>query len=224
MATELFRPFRGKNYESGFGGLGTKLLVLGESHYVGKDDYARKFLDQGMARFTTRVVKDFWTTKEGAPYLKKDFFGRLHRLLTGLDNTTLKQIQEAWNTVAFANYIPIFAGDGIDSDEGEGHSAAKRAKHWRAAREEFPGMLKELKPDRVLVIGKVNWNNIELGSDVKAKLKISDGISRDLWRLPTDQGNSALSTWVYHTSRGLDSIPTMRSILQKLMNTDKSVE
>lgn len=183
-------------------------MLLGESHYLGKarSCFAITILKPS-AGPRSEVLRDFWASNEGAPYLALDFFGRLHRVLSGENDRYLGQIESAWNAIAYSNYIQTFAGEGAAASIGEGSGAVKRKRHWESGQAALPGILTGLAPDRVLVLGKTDWNHIHYGS-WEDEDWLSGGRRRGLWRLPTRNGHYALATWVMHASWGRDSVET----------------
>jgi hypothetical protein len=216
----FFKPFVGDRYEDGFGSTGRKLLVLGESHYIGKDDDPRQYLDrEAMESFTDGVVRRFWIDQSGGAYLARDFFGRLHRVLTGSDDPARDQVEKAWGQILYSNYVQMFAGGGATSLRGEGASAAKTSEHWKSGHAALPEIMHLYRPDRVLVLGKTNWNHIHYGKWLKKEWKSRDGVERGLWCIPTGHDEEqALATWVMHPSRGRENVQVMREVLSDLLS------
>lgn len=214
-----FKPYVGDNYKKGFAS-GKKLLLLGESSFFPKNkDPARYLADKNMiADYIDDDIREHWIEKKE---LGNCFVGRLHRLLTDKDNPSIDENREAWDRVAFINYIPIFAGDGIDQHSGRGADARKSARHWNLAAERLPCVLNELQPDRVLVLGKTVWNRIsQPGKYVENQegwCACGDERKRGLWDFSANGQSPALATWVYHPSWGRDSWERMRNVLDRLI-------
>jgi hypothetical protein len=216
MSNILFKPFKGRDYECpGF--RGKKVLLLGESHYIGPEDDPSRFRDEKVVRdFTETTVREFWRHNNGDPYLARDFFGRLHRVLSGSECPSAEEIEANWQKIAYSNSIQMFAGRGAEAPVGEGAAASKKVDHWKSGHTALPEIMETLKPYCVLVLGKTNWNHIRLGRWHDPEWK-SGGSRRGLWALPTGEGLFALATWVMHPSWGRDSIQTMRQVLDDLL-------
>jgi hypothetical protein len=206
----FFDPWIGRNYFAGYEN-GQRLLVLGESHYLPKDDPDP--CESEIKRYTDTTIRDF-IDKHGPT--GNDFAGRLHRLLTNHRNPTRDQIEDAWNRVAYENYIPVLVGRGA--------VAEKTPEHWQLAKATFKDRLDKLRPDKVLVLGKVNWGRIHQGDWVggnagKGKEWRVDGdvTARGLWQFKVDSDSwSALATWIYHPAWGRD-FKRARAVLDSLL-------
>lgn len=194
--TSYFMPWRGQCYEEGFRN-GKRLLILGESHYI-------KNPVDDMPTFTQQVVEEYLDS-EGHAY-PRDVFGRLHRMLTGVEDPAEVTVRQAWSRVAYANYIPVSVGASPD--------AHKTVKHWMLAAEFFPMLIDELQPDRLLVFGKSTWNHINHGKWVDPTWT-AGGKVRGLWRIDT-KSRSALATWIGHPSR-FGNVSEMISVLDSLL-------
>ena len=209
-----FVPFKGTHYEQGFDN-GKKLLLLGESSFLHKGEKTEQYrADLELAKnYIWEDIRKEWITKT---WPANTFIGRLHRLVTYKDDPTIEQIQEAWNKVAFTNHIPIFAGEGIDAESGEGAAAAKESKHWKLGPNAVKEAMEELQPDCILVLGKANWNHIKDGS-WECQDWVSAGRSRGIWRIETGNSEPALATWVMHPSWGRDNVASMQNTLRDLL-------
>jgi len=199
-------PWEGAYYASGFRS-GLKLLVLGESQYV----------PEGQAwpnrpeTYTLEVVQDF-IKLDGRGSYTMDFAGRLHRILTGSDDPTERQVKEAWGRIAYANYIPEIVGYGA--------IARKRSEHWQDGHQRLPELLDDLEPDRVLVLGRATWLHILHGRwSTHGEGWSIGGKQRGLWEFDVG-GKVALSSWIYHPSRSMDSIQMARDVLDALIKMD----
>lgn len=195
-------PWKGASYARGFRN-GLKLLVLGESQYVPN----KKPWPDDPESYTRDVVKDFIKLGERGSYTW-DFAGKLHRILTGDDDPTEGQVKDAWNRVAYVNYIPEIVGSGA--------SASKNVEHWEHGHQRLPYLLEDLKPDRVLILGRTTWLRIRYGRwSTGCENWFVDGKQRGLWEFDID-GKQALSSWIYHPSRNLDSVEKARGVLHAL--------
>lgn len=213
----FFKPFKGENYTNGFAGRGKKLLLLGESSFLPKGENPSDYRNgrKSVANYIRDDICAHWMTRIES---QSSFVGRLQCLLTNKTEPSVAEVQQAWSQVAFTNYIPIFAGKGIYSDTsaGEGAPAEKNKEHWQAGRAYIENVINNVQPDRVLVLGKMVWNDIRLGDWHSKEWAAADRV-RGLLELPVDGHAPALATWVYHPSRGRDSWERMRAVLDKLL-------
>lgn len=114
-----------------------RLLVLGESHYGGPDsDYPG---------FTQFIVQQFGLTK------RDRYFTTTAKLVLGIPSgvyLTDDARRAFWNAVAFYNYVPALVG------------ATSRVRptedQWARGAEIFHGVLEDLQPHMILVLGRVN--------------------------------------------------------------------
>ncbi|ENT4838116.1 TPA: hypothetical protein ACNHSB_004962, partial [Escherichia coli] len=91
-----FQPWVGDHYHSSR--YGVRVMVLGESHYGEPEDYAPDF--------TQHVINEH----AFQPGLR--FFTIATNLLRGTtDEPTAEERREAWQHVAFYNYVQEFVGD-----------------------------------------------------------------------------------------------------------------
>lgn len=136
----VFDPWVGSKYESS-DLFGVRVLVLGESHYGKPSELC--------TAFTTDVVRRW------AQAHRDSFFTKVSKVLLGLDENTWLAPEpraEIWEHVAFYNYVQELVGD----------RARRRptAQMWTAAAPPFLGILRELNPDAVLVLGKALEQNL----------------------------------------------------------------
>lgn len=198
MDTRHFEPWIGKYYSRGFQA-GRKLLLLGESHY---DETG----SASAPRYTKETVLDFFVP-DGATGKGNNFAGRVTRMLCTQAALTPADALMAWEQCAFANYIPVFVGTYARTP--------KTREHWELAHKMFPDLLRQLQPDRVLVLGHTVWNRIRYGQWENLKWRVGDEV-RGLWRFDVD-GKVALATKVWHPSLPRMSAQTMRTVLNALL-------
>lgn len=132
-----FHPFVGKKYyDSRYG---ARVMVLGESHYGdGIDD------ENG---FTQLVIHEH-AFKPGFA-----FFSKLTNVLRGrTDYPTEEERVEAWEHIAFYNYVQEFVGGSA--------RIAPTPEMWEASYAPFVEVVRELKPDVILVLGYRLWDNV----------------------------------------------------------------
>ena len=130
----VFDPWVGSKYESS-NVFGVRVLLLGESHYGKPSELC--------TAFTADVVRK-WAQSRPDP-----FFTKVSRVLLGLDENARLSDEaraEIWEHVAFYNYIQQLVGD----------TSARRPTSgmWAGAAAPFLGILRELRPNAVLVLGK----------------------------------------------------------------------
>lgn len=199
-----FIPFKGSAYDAGYRD-GHKLLVLAESHYVREMTDTSGWPNPG---YTCGAVEDGLAYRPATGY-RLDFWGRLHRVLSGVDDPTEAQARAAWSRIAYSNYIqrPV----------GTQASSPKNAKHWQSGRDALPEILARTQPNRVLILGKGTWNNVWLGQWL-APQWTTGAFDRGLWGLPVNQ-RLVPATWVMHPSWGREDVGTMRQVLGALMDS-----
>ncbi len=144
------------------------LLILGESAYSWIDkqgvvqhpsqDHCEKLIEWTIGS---------WETGE----INSSFIKRLTLALVNLnspvriDMPTREQISDAWAMCAFKNYI--------EGSVGEGAHTRPSPKQWLDAKERWLPLLEQLKPERVLVVGRELWAHMPdtqmvFSSDVQA--------------------------------------------------------
>lgn len=131
----VFDPWVGSRYESS-DVFGVRVLVLGKSHYGKASELC--------TAFTSTVVRNL------AQGRRDTFFTKVSKVLLGLDddsNLGDEARAEIWEHVAFYNYVQQLVGDSAGS--------RPTSEMWAAAAAPFLGILKELQPQAVLVLGKV---------------------------------------------------------------------
>ena len=132
-----FQPWVGDHYHSSR--YGVRVMVLGESHYGEPEDYAPDF--------TQHVINEH----AFQPGLR--FFTIVTNLLRGTtDEPTAEERREAWQHVAFYNYVQEFVGDA-------GRIRPTRAM-WRDAAAVLEEVVAELRPDVILVLGYQMWDHL----------------------------------------------------------------
>jgi len=204
-----FVPFVGPRYEEGIDG--TRVLLLGESHY------RKKGVDNSPVKrrpYTRKVFGDrieaIRTVGDGR------YFPPLDRLLTNNAAPSGKQAAAAWEVVAFSNLIQEFVG----ASAGGSRTATQLRYGSRVFVEH---VLPVLRPDVVLVLGRATWRGLDAGS-VRSDLqpyfakhvRPRHQAYREVWSLPYKNGE-ALMTWTYHPSRSVDTSADMAGALRHLL-------
>jgi hypothetical protein len=195
-----FQPWRDQDrYESGF--KGHRILVLGESHYHScEDDPAcREETDETVrtayhSQMTYKVV-DWWKDKPHRSPLSY----RVPKLF-GED-----QKEVFWPKVAFYNYVQEFVGPAARVRPSEELWAERRNA------QAFQEVLDTLRPDRILVLGKKLWTNLESkspplarrpeveeGLPVSSTLNVRDHVDKGCYWYFTSSDHRALAMPIMH--------------------------
>lgn len=131
-----FYPWIGPAYERmGFMGKGKKLLLLGESHYLKKDD-------EGNNNITRKIIH---AHSFGDKYR---FFTIIGGLLNfeNANHFSVEYKLSLWHSVAFYNYI--------QQSVGTGPRISPTPEMWQQAEKPFLEVTDKLKPDGILIFGK----------------------------------------------------------------------
>jgi hypothetical protein len=129
-----FTPWLGPRYTDG-GLEGTKLLVLGESHY-GEDEAQR-------SSFTKDVVRSHVYGGRHA------FFTMIAKLVVGRGAANhIPQFERkwVWDRIAFYNYVQSLAGTGPDGTVTD--------SMWKEAKRPYLDVVEVTDPDAILIVGK----------------------------------------------------------------------
>jgi uracil-DNA glycosylase len=209
-----FLPFIGLKYEDGIDG--ARVLLLGESHYraSGVDN-----APEVTREFTRREFADRILPKR-SPGVGR-YFPPLDRLLTAKFNPTPEESAAKWDRVAFINLAQQFAG----TRPGDRPTTTQ---FFHGSRILTQYVLPSLRPDIVLVLGQRAWMGLATGT-LRADLAPYDATgvrrrherSREIWALPY-HGGSALMTWVYHPSRGIDCWTDLAGSLNYLFSLHRN--
>lgn len=198
-----FHPYVGQYYERGLVG-SKKVLLLGESHYRPSDPLSLKAKQE----FTITNFEDY-ASSNCQIYPRNGFWGRLQCLATRSQNPTRDASAEAWRRLAYANYVQDFVGQKA--------RVRPTPTLWETGEAALMELLRRLRPDVVLVLGRATWNHL---GDHTGKYIPVDGklASRDgrVWAMPTGRGD-ALSTWVYHPSSSQHSVEKSIRIFEELL-------
>jgi len=135
-----FYPWVGPDYDSAPTG-GVRTLVLGESHYTGAWNHC---VD---ADLTSWVMRDVIAGGHHGP-----FFRNIYNVMLGAEPAVELSPERFWNGVAFYNYVQDFCG------------AKSRVRPteaaWATGREPLAHVLRELRPQFVLVCGAALWYRV----------------------------------------------------------------
>jgi hypothetical protein len=139
-----FVPWVGLNFENGF--KGTRLLIVGESHYTDWPDSDRVVRRHKLGpAFTATTVQSFFETGgDGAPT-----WWRIEELLHDEE----KPNAQFWHSVAFYNFVQ-FPLEGAPKD-----GVHPTDEQWLGSTLAFRELLENLRPDRIYMFGKTTWDN-----------------------------------------------------------------
>lgn len=177
MTQESFRPWVGEHYDE------TRLLLLGESAYSWRD--GNNQLRDPTPDLPTEMVKEVLDDFRSADDMR--FMKMLSRGLAGEEEPSKEQLYYVWNRVALTNYI--------GGTVGEGPRKRPTSGMWKAAKRAFhPDILNELRPRRIIVLGKDMWSqmpetNVYMTDDVQGYF--------------LDDGSVAVCFALHHPARGL---------------------
>ena len=170
-----FGPWVGNSYWRGFEG-GPRLLILGESHYDGDDS------DKS---FTQRLTRDYAEGK-----LHHRFWTMTMQVVAGRDKAEIDRMR-FWQSVAFYNFIQEIVGSGP--------RMRPSAEAWRSARRPFEAVLNTLRPQAMLVLGKVLWDYLPNSGREGPKLRVGESC-RESWLYPLPEPSEVLATSINHPS------------------------
>ncbi len=151
FGSACFLPWIGARYKTGIAG-GLKLLILGESHYHDPRLCTRH--TEGECVWCA-AARDGSFTKLAVERLALErehrFFKTIRRFFEQIDDGEASQIAgEFWPHVSFYNYVQFL----MDGPRQTLSSIRRLAPEHDAS---LVQVLRELRPDRVLVLGKANW-------------------------------------------------------------------
>ena len=155
----MWKPWCGPKYD------GRKLLLLGESCYDWEDEDGA--LTKPKTNHPEQVVG--WV-KNGFP-LANRFIDMLTRGICRNYAPSKAEVADAWDTVAFTNYVPLSVGVGPRIRPTE--------DVWEQADNEWALILNELRPRNIIVLGKTMWGYMPETQVVRSKnvqgYNLSDG-------------------------------------------------
>lgn len=138
------RPWIGNDYRT------SRLLIVGESAYPWRKNGRLNHPGKDHASTSVRwiVSRKGWTgDKTGARFLFQ-----ITRALAYTCDPNQAQRRRAWASCAFVNYV--------QSTGGEGAGTRPTTDLFRDAQRPFLELLEELRPHRVIVLGKTMWSKM----------------------------------------------------------------
>lgn len=166
-----FQPWVGLKYGKISG---TKLLILGESHY-GPNNAGRNYTISETLRYVNGENHRFWTN------IMQAVDGRSY---WDIDRKTF------WEKVAFYNYIQEIVADSS--------GVLPEDTMYKNAVEPFREVLNQLTPTHILVCSKRLWNQLPPDGE-QGPVIDSDGHTYETWKYPI-VGRYSLATCIKHPS------------------------
>lgn len=192
-----FEPLVGDYYWEGLEN-GLKVLLLGESHYDKDGDASRGFTIGNFVEFTSTECLE----------PASGFFGKVQRIGAMNADCSAAQAMAAWQRLAFMNFVQVPVG----RDAKDRPTAAM----WRTGPPALNEVLDKLRPDVVLVMGKMVWNRIHAGRSIEHPPIVAPRRRRELWAIPHG-GGEAVCSWIYHPARSMESLTSAIAVFRSLM-------
>ena len=179
MKKQEFKPWVGRNYQTGING--NRVMVLGESHYCAVQSDAHP-------NMTTEIISDL-LDKNSEHEGYKNTYTKFERALAGKPLSTTEK-EELWNRVIFYNYVqcPI--------------SEARKAptnQEFDASEQPFFDILEKYQPDNVLVWGKRLYNHLPRKGYQLPDLEVN-GDSFEVWAYELTNGHIVKLLSITHPS------------------------
>ena len=171
-------PWIGKNYYTPKT-LPHKTLIMGESNYTDENNFN--------SNLVIECIKDYLDKNEDKSFSR--FATKILRVILGENTKVDKQI--FWNDIAFYNYVQYLVGN----KSGDRPSF----EMWQKSFEAFEEIINELKPERILVLGKQNWEN--LLSNIKSNNINIENIDEYTIKTNIDNQNIIIG-YIVHPSSG----------------------
>jgi hypothetical protein len=171
MAIPFYWPWVGANFAK------SRTLILSESAYDWEED--------GVACQPTPdhpSVCVNWAVEKFDEVPGTNYFGKMTRALSGLENPNVKERRDAWNGYAYSIYVSGSVGAG----------AGKRptTTMWAAAEAGFTDLIAKIRPEphKIIVTGGDMWKNMPecqamLTSELQAFALPADRGTRLIWAL-----------------------------------------
>lgn len=192
-ATPAFEPWIGADYEeNGFQGI--RVLLLGESHFVGEGDPG--------PTITQNVVRKYGIEGRSQP-----FFTKVWKTMSPDGGDSSEDREAFWHSVAFYNFIQEPVGE-------VARQKSPTPEMWQRAVEPFRSVIADLEPQAIVVLGKRLWRH--LPQPDKATTKTVDDDESLTIRVYEEKGHRALAGHVTHPA-GSISYETARPRIRALL-------
>lgn len=171
-------PWIGEYYEAGFNG--TKILVIGDSHYGKAPGEERNF---------TRDVLQMHLSGEQ----RISFFTNIARAITGEPNDILDQ-DAFWKSLSFYNYV---------QEAVEEARVRPSTKQGIEAQKAFEEIINRLQPDKILMLGNFVWDMTPSNGHEGKPIQVKDSDkTMATWYYPTKSGKVIPTGKLEHPSSG----------------------
>lgn len=197
----MFHPWVGENWgQAGNSVGGVRLLILGESHYC--DPAHAHLVGQCVPDTTREVVEELAI---GGP---NRFFTGLTQIVSGRKKWQMAptEIRALWDSIAFYNYVPVFAA--------AGPRLRPTAAMFESGHAPFMQLLGELKPEAIIVCGNDAWWWMRRG--------MLEGVGRPP-QAATCQIGAAVAAHIMHPSANSFSSTKVRPIVEQLLTQVRTV-
>ena len=173
----FFQPWVGETFAGGAVD-GVRLLVVGESHYGDVSDVPD-------LRTLTKVV-----IRNHIDRPRERLFGRIEQLVGNGPLPDRAARVAFWNRIAFYNFVQEVLPQLGDRPT---------VKQWSEARSPFLSVLRTLRPQAVLVLGKVMWDSLSVPPLFESRsIDVAGAPYLFRWRITRDY--STIATWANHPS------------------------
>jgi len=141
---DMFRPWIGNKWGQSDNTLGgTRLLIVGESHYCSPEQ--PELVGQCLPETTAEVVEDL------AIRGSHRFFTGLTQIICGRPKWSMDrgEVDALWHALTFYNYVPAFVATGP--------RVRPTGAMFESGRAPFANVLIELRPQTIIVCGRDLW-------------------------------------------------------------------
>lgn len=151
-----------------FGNASTKekILFVGESHYINKQEDEHYYLHKSITR---RIVKDM--AIDGNSY-GSPFFENIHRMIFSSSNLTQDQRENFWANISFYNFVQT----PMNTKKGR-PGKTEFEEGWRV----FYQLIAIMKPTACIFLGVTAGNYYKIGSKHKHQFSLTDYKWGDVW-------------------------------------------
>lgn len=119
-----------------------RTLILGESNYTSECNFH--------SNLVIECIEDHIGLNEDPKFSR--FATKIRRVIFGRDSDSIISPKTFWENVAFYNFVQFLVGGASKERPTE--------KLWRDSVPAFTELVANLKPERILVLGQENWNNL----------------------------------------------------------------